>query len=243
MPTESHSQKGITTLAQMGTLATAWKQTDIKWVEELRMVKGWVTCPTCNGHKWVLYAADGTTIVPHPQKKDFPAEYGDHDGNVMYDSYAYQRGCEVYEGKALAQEKLKNQYSRRWDGNCPKCKVTKYRAHDFGRCLGKVPGMVEREVMVGYPQWKKGTKFDSRFAFNTNHVGHSQCELCAKALKSMFAGTVPVEGQDENGQWHGMWVGEACVRKFLPGIHSYPKPPKEKGKSTPDFILDDKVRS
>lgn len=87
----------------------------------------------------------------------------------------------------------------------------KYR----GQPTGRVKGLVVCKVWVGTVMWPVGTRRDSRFAnFKTNRWC---CELCSKTLKSW---RVPVVGWDAAGTAHGLWVGEDCARKFLPGVHT-----------------------
>ncbi len=81
--------------------------------------------------------------------------------------------------------------------NCPTCKG-----------VGKVDGVVNRMVMVGYPLWAEGTKFNSRFGgrFSCN------CGLCGKTI--IKSNLVPVTANTPDGIV-GMWVGCDCAKKIL----------------------------
>jgi hypothetical protein len=72
---------------------------------------------------------------------------------------------------------------------------------------GTVRGLVERMVMVGYPQFPAGAKFDSRFVGRDAYC----CQLCGKTIEK--SGRVPVN--TDGAAPHAMWVGEDCARKFL----------------------------
>lgn len=72
---------------------------------------------------------------------------------------------------------------------------------------GKIRGMVRANVMVGYPQFSPGTRFDSQFAAG------QRCHLCNKLI--MKSHRVPVQATGDDGRAHGMFVGEDCARKFL----------------------------
>lgn len=206
-----HSDKALTTLAAMNTQPADWKRADIRWVEEERMVMGDVTCPTCFGARHVFFD-DAKKVVPPPQTKDFPPTESWHKD---YDYYAWEKANREY------REKAQKQSPHAWSaGNCPTCKCTNTRARMYGNCTGKVPGLVKRRMLVGYPVWPAGTKFDSRFN------GGCSCGLCNKTV--LKSGLVPCVGTGViDGVTHGMWVGDTCARKFLPGTHFYPKPETE----------------
>ena len=125
----------------------------------------------------------------------------------------YGRGAtyvNLESGKVAKDADYKNINNKEWRAKntykeCPVCPPSRGRAAGH-RSTGKV--WVEKlvEVTVGYPQWAKGTIFDwSRFA-------DCDCELCGKKIKK--TNLVPVMGKDKDGQYHGMWVGIDCARKF-----------------------------
>jgi hypothetical protein len=177
--TSPHSAKALTTLARMGTSPMQWQLTPIKWIEEEREVPGLVTCPTCHGHKFVRIV-EGRVIPPPPANSR--------------DSFAYNNEAR--------QEALRANSPY---GNCPTCGK---RKGGWGMIpQGKIKGMVRAKVMVGYPQFPPGTRFDSRFA------GGLHCNLCNKRV--MKSHRVPVQATGDDGVTHGMFVGEDCARKFL----------------------------
>lgn len=179
----THSEKAMATLAGMNTAPADWQLTPIKWVEEEREVMGEVTCPTCRGHRDVCRDADGKVIPP-----PVLVEYGQPGS---FDSVE-----KVNQYQLAARKQSRPSY-----GNCPTCRNRK------GYCTGRVKGLVRARVMVGYPQFPKGTKFDSRF------IGGCHCHLCNKQILKSWR--VPVHGGGADGRTHGMWVGEDCARKFL----------------------------
>lgn len=202
MKTTSHSEKALKTLALLGTKPEDWKQTDIRWVYELRNVVRDVTCPVCFGERRVRI--DRETGKP----VEVPAE-------IANDFYKRQS---FFAGKTFTYE------------CCTRCVGTHGR--NRGYSTGKIPGLVKMHVMVGYPIWPEGTKFDSRF--REAATGRYCCHLCSKSLQSL---QVPVVGRGADGQVHGMWVGTDCAKKFLMGLRFYvPQEVKKKGL---DVVLDE----
>jgi len=96
------------------------------------------------------------------------------------------------------------------------------------RSMGTVLGVQEREVWVGKVLWPPETKFDSRFQRG------SACGLCGRAITK--TSRVPVVGKDFAGDVHGMWVGEDCARRFLPGVQTRIESPD--GRRTADGFDD-----
>ncbi len=179
--TTPHSAKALVTLAQMGTTPEQWHLTPIDWVEEERDVPGLVTCPTCHGHKFVRIE-DGRVIPPPPESA----------GHTAYHEYS-----QVAQRDAA---KANKHY-----GNCPTCGKQK---GGWGMIpQGKIKGMVRANVMVGYPRFPPGTRFDSRF------YGGLHCHLCNKLI--MKSHRVPVDATGDDGKKHGMFVGADCAQKFL----------------------------
>jgi len=212
-----HSDKALTTISAMNTTPEQWKHTDILWKIEKRLVDGEVKCPTCLGGKVVLMDENGEVVKP-PKAGD--------------DYYAWLKAKSEYEHSAAAGHRERTGYPLdSFRGNCPTCKCHNSRARMYGYCTGKIPGLVEREVAVGYPQWPEGTRFDSRFG------GGCSCALCNKTV--VASNLVPVTGTGDDGVAHGMWIGADCAKKFLPGVHTYAKkssrPAETKGK---DIVFD-----
>jgi hypothetical protein len=210
----NHSDKALKTLEMMDTSPDAWKQADVKWVWEMRKVPGPVTCPVCLGNTYVAKDEAGN-VIPPPQTKDFPSAYGQ-----SYDYGSWSTAHSAY--NALAQSQ-----GRRYGYGCEKCRNNNPRARLYGRSTGKVLGLVEMEMWVGYIQWPAGTLFVSRFQSGCH------CALCNKlVLKSNM---VPTVGVRKDGQNLGMWVGADCAKKFLLGLDTYVTPDPKKGK---EFVFD-----
>ena len=177
--TTPHSAKALATLALMHTAPSQWQLTPIEWIEEEREVPGLVTCPTCHGHKFVRIE-DGRVIPPPPINSR--------------ESFAYSNDAH------RDASKVHKPY-----GNCPTCGKQK---GGWGMIpQGKIKGVVRAKVMVGYPKFPPGTRFDSRFA------GGLHCNLCNKLV--MKSHRVPVHATGGDGVTHGMFVGEDCAQKFL----------------------------
>ena len=177
--TTPHSAKALVTLVEMGTTPSQWQLTPIEWVEEEREVPGLVTCPTCHGGKFVRIE-DGRVIPPPPINTP--------------DSFEYRNAAKREASKANKPY-----------GNCPTCGK---RKGGWGMIpQGKIKGMVRAKVMVGYPKFPPGTRFDSRFH------GGLHCNLCNKLV--MKSHRVPVHATGSNGVTHGMFVGEDFANKFL----------------------------
>jgi hypothetical protein len=174
-----HSAKALATLAGMGTTPTQWQLTPIEWIEEEREVPGLVTCPTCHGRKFVRIV-DGQVIPPPPANSRESFDYSNE----------------------ARREALR---AHKPHGNCPRCGKLK---GGWGMIpQGKIKGTVRARVMVGYPKFPPGTRFDSRFA------GGLHCNLCNKLV--MKSHRVPVHATGDDGVTHGMFVGEDCAQKFL----------------------------
>ena len=109
---------------------------------------------------------------------------------------------------------------------CPKCQAGKTegmvrlkvrqdmtgRKVGFSAKVGTTGEWKKKPVTIGKVMWPKNdegdliTKFDSRF-------GHHDCMVCGKPhIKS---GLVPVMAKDDEEEWHGMWVGQDCAKKFM----------------------------
>lgn len=187
--TTPHSAKALATLAIMNTVPSQWHLTPIRWVEEEREVMGMVRCPTCHGHKFVRFV-DGNVMPPPPEPDSHESHYSPKNDALRN-----------YESRAKQEARASNQPH----GNCPRCVV---RKGGWGMLpQGKIKGLVRAKVMVGYPQFPAGTRFDSRFA------GGQHCNLCNKSI--LKSGRVPVHAVGSDGITHGMFVGEDCAKKFL----------------------------
>lgn len=195
--TNKHSDKAMKTLEAMGTTATDWKQADIRWVVEKRMMMRPVTCPTCDGERRIYVMPDSEEEVVRPE------------------------GMLSWQFQIFARE---NKFRER---RCQTC-FSRKEGWSTGRVLG--PKLVE--VMVGYPVWPQGTRFDSRF--RSAVTDRYCCELCSKSLKSY---QVPCVGRGADGVAHGMWVGMDCAKKFLAGIQIYP--PAEAKKRGLEVVMDE----
>jgi len=146
---------------------------------------------------------------------------------------------------------------------CPKCEGGKAEGYStvkskqtmnkrkvgFDADVGTIGKWSKTPMTVGIVQWPKDddgnniVKFDSRFH-------HHDCMVCGKPhIKS---GLVPVMATDDEKDWHGMWVGQDCAKKFM-GFMKFTVPadackkcngPKSKGmlfkevRPTPSVIED-----
>lgn len=91
---------------------------------------------------------------------------------------------------------------------CPTCAGTRRHQPECG--TGEMLVWKPRVVLVGTILWPEGTRFDSRFG------GGNQCGLCAKAITKFC----PVMARDPSGTWHGLFVGEDCLRSLLRGAEA-----------------------
>lgn len=191
MKLTAHSEKALKTFDMMNTKPADWGLTPIKWVQEMHSVPTKVKCSTCHGIGQAYFRADGQLWV----------------NKVDYDKNYYGWNDE--------QRRMRAEGKR---DRCPTCPPR--RGHpSYG--TGEVVEIRKRKVWVGYVQWEKGTKFDSRFALH-DRTNCRVCELCSKSIFGKMSGLVPVHGKGADGTIHGMWVGEDCARKFL-GIKKFPK--------------------
>lgn len=79
-----------------------------------------------------------------------------------------------------------------------------------GKATGKVMVWTENvKCNVHYPAWPSDTKFDSRFG---KGGGCYRCDACAKG--GIKTGLIPVVAKGHDGHHHGLFVGNACVKKF-----------------------------
>jgi hypothetical protein len=117
---------------------------------------------------------------------------------------------------------------------CPTCPPSRKWP---GRGTAEVVVFKDRLVWVGYPQWHKDTRFDSRFEdalYNTVRVKEDLrcvCALCSKSIGGTFSYRVPVTAKGADGVIHGMWVGADCARKFF-GVKNFKKDHIIKGSET-----------
>ena len=195
----THSDKALATIYAMGTTPDDWHLTPIVWREEEREVPGEVECPLCDGTKWVRFTV-ASMGLPERERAVIPVPSWD-DRKALLD-YQHEAKREAHGRQSF----YANSY-----GNCPKCTVNKRRGKFTGGGLyttGKVKGLVRAKVLVGYPQWPSGVRFDSRFG------GGMHCNLCNKLILKSWR--VPVDATSAlNGKVHGMYVGEDCAKKFL----------------------------
>lgn len=205
----AHSEKGLKTIELMNTTAAQWALTPIKWVEEIRTIPQEKTCPTCQGDRSILKDEAGVQI-PRPARVAYPdAETIDWTdeaaGQLAYDAVwadykAYTAALEAY------NVLLRKEHSGfAYNGNCPRC--IKKRGYCTGRAMVPTP----TKVMVGYPQWLEGLRFDSRFGVIT--TDRYCCALCSKTISK--SGMVPVQARGDDGKAHGMWVGTDCAKKIF----------------------------
>lgn len=205
----NHSLKALRTLHLMNTAPADWKQADIRWSEQERMVPGLVKCPACRGHRRVL-SSEKNVYKLVTMTDEIAAKYYRPSAPYAMDDYAKENGLFMV--------------------GCLKC--YDYRSR---WSTGKVRGLVKRMVMVGVPQWPVGTVFDSRF--HVTETNRYCCELCSKSLKSL---QVPCVGTGSDGATHGMWVGQDCAKKFLPGLYTFDLRPAKGAKLGEDFVMEDK---
>lgn len=85
-------------------------------------------------------------------------------------------------------------------GSCRRCKDRNMVSK------GDVRAKVKKMVDIGRVVWPEECKFDSRYQLY-------DCGACGK--NGITSATIPMIAQDYNGNWHGMWVGQDCARKFF----------------------------
>lgn len=199
---DAHTEKGIKTLSLMETEPTDWGLTPIRWVWEYRLRPVKEICPSCHGHGSANIYPDGSLF---DQRTDKEFKKIKNPGHFETQDF---------------KKKHKIQY-----GRCPTCPQAYYnRGGERRPCsvgTGKVIVEKKIKVLVGYPEWAKKTKFDSRFHdIYRGHTAsgksvHSVCGLCSKSITGRWSGLVPVNGKGKNGVIHGMWVGADCAKKFF----------------------------
>lgn len=195
---ESHSEKGLETLRQMGTTPEDWTFADIEWVKEKRLVPTKVSCPTCHHTGQANFRPSGELARPYEEVEPQPT--------FDYTNPEEERVCRARYQEWLERKRAYGKENVR--GRCPTC-PTRRNWPSYG--TGEVDGVVEAEVMVGYIKWPKGTRFDSRFGCQWRGFRTAVCELCSKSVKSLRM--VPVVSHTDPA--HGMWVGADCARKFF----------------------------
>ncbi len=187
----NHSEKGLKTLAEMGTAPESWGLTPIKWENKLVKINAWVACPDCGGGGYKK-KADESSWKPSEQ------EACDKCPRVPF----------TKKGRTYFWKHSEENFYRRNDGHHGAVWISRY---------AYMNGLVQKEIlvekMVGKVLWAEGTEFDSRFSQTFD-----QCHLCAKVIPSHRF--VPVNGKGANEVIHGMWVGEDCARKFF-GIKAF----------------------
>lgn len=198
----THSDKARATLAAMNTQASDWHMAEIVWRKELRRVPTKIKCRSCKGTGRAFLRRSDSAYICAPYDscahvKAFLKTKGDPRAEASYFSTtpADRRAWLEAEGIGEAQ--------------CPTCPARR-KWNGYG--TGEVIALVEREVEVGYIQWPDGCRFDSRYQYSDGR-SLTHCALCSKGINQ--SGRVPVVGQDATGQWHGMFVGEDCARKFM----------------------------
>ncbi len=192
----THSDKALATFANLGTVATDWFHPAVRWVEEERMVPGWVNCPTCAGHKWVRLDGAGK-VLPLPTKPVFKKSTYSYVGQEEWDNYF--RAARDEHAKRMGWQ------NAGFNGNCPDCRTQK---RGWGLIsTGSVKGLVKARVMVGYIVWPKDAKCG-----HTHHTSNQvQCQVCGKAIPS--GRRVPL-AHEKDGKAFWLFAGEDCAKKF-----------------------------
>lgn len=203
-PTQ-HSDKGLETLTQMGTVPSDWGLAEIKWFKKIVEIETWTPCPVCKG--------DGRV--------------GTVDGKLVDGCTAWNRGAsktiKVCESCPRVRFTKIGRFYRTKDMLPQQPSYDRHHgaAHDLGysEMNGLVPAKFKVEKRWGVVKWHKDTRFDSRFRMSWGATsGHRQCELCGKPIPSNRF--VPIAAKDKNEIPHGAWVGEDCARKFF-GIKKF----------------------
>lgn len=186
----AHSQKGLKTLEGMGVNPESVAHVHIKYVKEIHPVDARFFCECCRG----------TGSITVPQRLAVAA------GLDLTPTTKYVSVLKKLDGTDHTDWQEGDWTSVSVD--CPKeCTLGHCYQMSFKKDYFGVKEVRQIEFTIGYPQWSKGVKFDSRFG-----RGHGQCQLCAKAIPSgLFSA---IEGKDATGQAHGLWVGCDCARKF-----------------------------
>lgn len=200
----AHSQKGLETLKQMAVDPETVGHVHVIYVKEQRPVTKHWQCAVCDGRGFApmpLKDAKGRA-EPTPEQ----AAKLRHVGGYVK---VYDAKCKAV-GDCWQIPEAKRKLVR-----CPReCELREVVAIRRNRVFRETEYQVyeTRDVIftVGYPQWSKGVRHDSRF--NEVRSEHYQCELCAKAIPS--GRRCPIEGKDAKGKPHGLMVGEDCAKKF-----------------------------
>jgi len=207
----THSDKALETIQQMNTTPEQWGLTPIRWVEEERMVPVEQCCPTCCGNRSLLLD-ENKTMIPWPALVKYPDHIEGDTPEILaqweaaYAEYKTARDAREDYAKKVSAQRLAATGSR-WNdnGNCPTCIKKK------GYCTGRAMIPALRKVMIGYPEWLPGIRFDSRFGVMSTE--RYCCGLCSKTIKE--SNLVPVQAAGNDGKAHGMWVGEDCAMKIF----------------------------
>lgn len=165
----------------------------------------WVLCPIEWRREECLVPGDVTC----PECKGEKYVKYDADGEVIPppDSKTDYTAWSIFYHEAVREARKLS----RNGGNCKKCQKVKRGWGNIG-ATGHVRGLVKAMVVVGYTLWPEGCEFDSRFKSGCN------CNLCNKLV--MKSNLIPVIAKDVSGRWHGMRVGQDCVKKFLANVET-----------------------
>lgn len=204
MPSNGHSPKTAQTIEMMDTKPESWGIAPITWRMEERDMLIRVVCKECHG-KGIIYSA----CTYNGEVRSQEAVYNElkESGKIVtgyenYDAPNYVPFDKFYRSAEIREAFGVKEIARfSHDGKCPKC----YQGQ--GR---KGPGVVWEfrenvKCNVGYPAWPAGTTFPSRF-------NGCDCEACGK--NKIKSGTIPVMARTNDGGHVGMYVGNACVKRF-----------------------------
>lgn len=214
MNIDKHSEKGLATLTDMGTVPENWGLTPIKWEKKIVTIDCWVSCPVCN--------ADGRVWV-HPTHGVLSLSKANELGYAIIRE-SKEQPCEAC--PRVTFTKVGRTYYSQWQGEGDYMEHDRHhgaasmRGVQYSFMNGLVRGTCQVKRMIGTVLWAKETIFDSRFGNSEKNKNYSAdgCQLCAKRIPS--GRFVPVNGKDAKGLIHGAWVGEDCARKFF-GVKAF----------------------
>jgi len=222
----NHSPKTLQTITLMGTKPADWGIVPFTVREETRDMLLPVQCGECHGRGVIydpLMNVDGEMrarhavfeMLEHQVRADYPHLSDYQVKDAFFKGEFHSEGDDS--SKWFRDEPLFTVYGwskvnggrrgRYGSSRCPICPQKRSR-RGFNMGTGIVMQFFENvPVNAHYPSWPAGTQFTSRFP-----RGAGGCEACGKC--GIKSGEFPVGAINEDGQFVGMFVGNACLKKF-----------------------------